>query len=103
METRRMNMNMSSSYGGATTVEQRRLVYRKTETMVSKKSDFSVETVLVLVGLAVSLLILPLILPPLPPPPLMLLLLPIVIMGGLMVFAFLPNSWSASGRHKRMV
>ncbi|KAF5783185.1 hypothetical protein HanXRQr2_Chr11g0505011 [Helianthus annuus] len=104
MDTRRMNMNMSSSYGSATTVEQRWSVYRKTETMVSKtKSDFSVETVLVLVGLAASLLILPLILPPLPPPPLMLLLLPIVILGGLMVFAFLPNSWSASGRHKRMV
>ncbi|MFS7988638.1 hypothetical protein Hanom_Chr11g01037261 [Helianthus anomalus] len=103
MEVRRMNMNMSSPYGGATTVVQRRVVYGKRDTIVSNsKSDFNVKTVLVLVGLAASLLILPVILPPLPPPPTMMLLLPIIILGGLMVFAFLPCSL-ASGRHKRMV
>lgn len=47
----------------------------------------------VLVCLAASLLILPLILPPLPAPPLMLLLLlPIGILGMLMVLAFMPSN-----------
>lgn len=47
----------------------------------------------VLVCLAASLLILPLILPPLPPPPLLLLLLlPIGILGMLMVLAFMPSN-----------
>ncbi|KAL0551652.1 hypothetical protein IC582_010741 [Cucumis melo] len=47
----------------------------------------------VLLCLAASLLILPLVLPPLPPPPLMLLLLlPIGILGMLMVLAFMPSN-----------
>ncbi|KAF5783182.1 hypothetical protein HanXRQr2_Chr11g0504981 [Helianthus annuus] len=91
MEVRRMNMKIRSSYGGDTVV-------------VSKsKSNFSVETVLVLVGLAASLLILPVILPPLPPPPMMLLLVPIVILGGLMVFAFLPSCSLISGCQKGVI
>ncbi|KAL0848455.1 hypothetical protein Bca101_021702 [Brassica carinata] len=38
---------------------------------------FSLESLVILVGLTASLLILPLVLPPLPPPPFMLLLIPI--------------------------
>ncbi|EOA28087.1 hypothetical protein CARUB_v10024269mg [Capsella rubella] len=55
-------------------------------------SYFSLESMVVLVGLTASLLILPLILPPLPPPPFMLLLIPIGIMVLLMVLAFMPSS-----------
>ncbi|PIN13184.1 hypothetical protein CDL12_14191 [Handroanthus impetiginosus] len=51
---------------------------------------FSLESLFLLVCLTASLLILPLILPPLPPPPCMLLLLPVLIMGLLMVLAFMP-------------
>ena len=51
---------------------------------------FSVESFLVLLCLTVSLLILPLILPPLPPPPVLLLLLPIGLLVLLMVLAFMP-------------
>ncbi|GFZ10620.1 ARGOS-like protein [Actinidia rufa] len=57
-----------------------------------RSSYFSVQSLLVLVCLAVSLLILPLILPPLPPPPLMLLLLPIGILAVLMILAFMPSN-----------
>nr|POE46344.1 protein auxin-regulated gene involved in organ size [Quercus suber] len=53
---------------------------------------FSLESLLLLVCLTVSLLILPLILPPLPPPPFMLLLLPIGILAVLMVLAFMPSN-----------
>ena len=55
-------------------------------------SYFSLESLLLLVCLTVSLLILPLILPPLPPPPFMLLLLPIVILAVLMILAFMPSN-----------
>ncbi|ESQ39037.1 hypothetical protein EUTSA_v10001780mg [Eutrema salsugineum] len=55
-------------------------------------SYFSFESMVVLVGLTASLLILPLILPPLPPPPFMLLLIPIGIMVLLMVLALMPSS-----------
>lgn len=97
---RRMNMKMSSheslnnnNYGS------------KRMTMISKpktrSSYFSIESMVVLVGLTVSLLILPLILPPLPPPPFMLLLLPICILGVLVLFAFMPSTSTA--RYKVMV
>lgn len=55
-------------------------------------SYFSLESMVVLIGLTASLLILPLILPPLPPPPFMLLLIPIGIMVLLMVLALMPSS-----------
>lgn len=53
---------------------------------------FSLESLLLLLCLTVSLLILPLILPPLPPPPFLLLLLPIGILAVLMVLAFMPSN-----------
>ncbi|GFP90340.1 hypothetical protein PHJA_001177900 [Phtheirospermum japonicum] len=51
---------------------------------------FTLESLFLLVCLTASLLILPLVLPPLPPPPLMLLLVPIFILALLMVLAFMP-------------
>ncbi|KAL8204547.1 hypothetical protein R6Q57_010170 [Mikania cordata] len=68
----------------------------------SRSSYFSMESMLVLGGLAASLLILPLILPPLPPPPLMLLMLPICILVVLMLLAFMPSSMLPA-RHKVIV
>lgn len=53
---------------------------------------FTVESLFLLVCLTVSLLILPLILPPLPPPPLMLLLLPICILALLMILALMSSN-----------
>lgn len=53
---------------------------------------FTLESLFLLFCLTVSLLILPLILPPLPPPPLMLLLLPICILALLMILAFMSSS-----------
>ncbi|KAF8041704.1 hypothetical protein BT93_A0338 [Corymbia citriodora subsp. variegata] len=53
---------------------------------------FSLESLYLLICLTVSLLILPLILPPLPPPPFMLLLLPIGILVVLMILAFMPSN-----------
>ncbi|CAH8342117.1 unnamed protein product [Eruca vesicaria subsp. sativa] len=53
---------------------------------------FGIESLVLLVGLTASLLILPLVLPPLPPPPFMLLLVPIGIMVLLIVLAFMPSS-----------
>ncbi|KAI4368273.1 hypothetical protein MLD38_016848 [Melastoma candidum] len=50
------------------------------------------ESLYLLIGLTVSLLILPLVLPPLPPPPFMLLLLPICILACLMILAFMPTN-----------
>ncbi|XP_009104230.1 protein AUXIN-REGULATED GENE INVOLVED IN ORGAN SIZE [Brassica rapa] len=55
---------------------------------------FSLESLVILVGLTASLLILPLVLPPLPPPPFMLLLVPIGIMVLLIILAFMPSSSS---------
>ncbi|KAM3337674.1 ARGOS-like protein [Capsicum galapagoense] len=56
------------------------------------KSYFSLESIILLLGLTASLLLLPLILPPLPPPPFMLLLVPIFILLVLMVLAFMPSN-----------
>ncbi|WOL16088.1 hypothetical protein Cni_G24870 [Canna indica] len=57
----------------------------------SRSSYFTVQSLLVLVCLTASLLVLPLVLPPLPPPPLLLLLLPICILVLLVVLAFKPS------------
>ncbi|KAI0508146.1 hypothetical protein KFK09_014280 [Dendrobium nobile] len=54
-------------------------------------SYFSAQSLMVLFCLTASLLILPLILPPLPPPPLMLLVLPIGIFLVLLILAFMPS------------
>ncbi|ESQ44094.1 hypothetical protein EUTSA_v10006308mg [Eutrema salsugineum] len=59
---------------------------------------FSLESLVLLVGLTASLLILPLVLPPLPPPPFMLLLIPIGIMVLLVVLAFMPSSSSSKSK-----
>ncbi|KAL2242351.1 protein AUXIN-REGULATED GENE INVOLVED IN ORGAN SIZE [Sesamum indicum] len=53
---------------------------------------FTLESLFLLVCLTVSLLILPLVLPPLPPPPFLLLLLPICILALLMILAFMPSN-----------
>ncbi|KAJ0246617.1 auxin-regulated protein [Hirschfeldia incana] len=63
--------------------------------MMLPANYFSLESLVILVGLTASLLILPLVLPPLPPPPFMLLLIPIGIMVLLVVFAFMPSSSKA--------
>ncbi|KAJ1275153.1 hypothetical protein BS78_05G114400 [Paspalum vaginatum] len=52
---------------------------------------FSIGAFLVLACLAVSLLILPLVLPPLPPPPSLLLWLPVGLLLLLIVLAFMPT------------
>lgn len=58
----------------------------------ARESYFSLESLFLLTCLTASLLILPLILPPLPPPPFMLLLLPIGILVLLMLLAFMPSN-----------
>lgn len=55
-------------------------------------SYFSLESIILLLGLTASLLLLPLILPPLPPPPFMLLFVPIFILVVLMILAFMPSN-----------
>ncbi|KAK3120024.1 hypothetical protein QOZ80_9AG0679670 [Eleusine coracana subsp. coracana] len=52
---------------------------------------FSIGAFLVLACLTVSLLILPLVLPPLPPPPSLLLWLPVCLLILLIVLAFMPT------------
>ena len=52
---------------------------------------FGIEAFLVLACLTISLLILPLVLPPLPPPPSLLLLLPVCLLILLVVLAFMPT------------
>ncbi|KAF7824740.1 putative transmembrane protein [Senna tora] len=52
---------------------------------------FTLGSVLVLVALAASMVLLPLMLPPLPPPPLVLLFFPVGIMAALMLLAFSPS------------
>lgn len=52
---------------------------------------FSLGSVLLLLALAVSMVVLPLFLPPLPPPPLMLLFFPVGIMAALVFLAFSPS------------
>uniref|UniRef100_A0ACD6A2G6 Uncharacterized protein n=1 Tax=Avena sativa TaxID=4498 RepID=A0ACD6A2G6_AVESA len=58
---------------------------------VAAPNYFGAEAFLVLACLTVSLLILPLVLPPLPPPPSLLLLLPVCLLVLLMVLAFMPT------------
>ncbi|KAF0895260.1 hypothetical protein E2562_008588 [Oryza meyeriana var. granulata] len=58
---------------------------------VATSNYFSIEAFLVLVFLTMSLLILPLVLPPLPPPPSLLLLLPVCLLILLIVLAFMPT------------
>ncbi|KAK4285342.1 hypothetical protein QN277_002050 [Acacia crassicarpa] len=57
---------------------------------------FSLGYVLVLVALAASMVLLPLMLPPLPPPPLVLLFFPVGIMAALMLLAFSPSEVNRS-------
>ncbi|CAL4981756.1 unnamed protein product [Urochloa decumbens] len=52
---------------------------------------FSIGAFLLLACLTVSLLILPLVLPPLPPPPSLLLWLPVCLLILLIVMAFMPT------------
>ncbi|KAL8214167.1 hypothetical protein R6Q57_003616 [Mikania cordata] len=102
MEVRRMNMKMKMIYNES--YENRSSSSGETMALKSKSRSccFSVESVVLLVGLTASLLILPIVLPPLPPPPQMMLLLPILILGGLMLFAFMP-SFSSGARHKGII
>ncbi|CAN6485979.1 unnamed protein product [Victoria cruziana] len=46
---------------------------------------------MILLGLTASLVLLPLVLPPLPPPPLMLLLVPVAILAVLLFLALAPS------------
>lgn len=76
------------------TARKPNLIMRQQSVNVRKSfpaNYFSVESFLVLLCLTVSLLILPLILPPLPPPPTLLLLLPIGLLAVLVVLAFMPS------------
>lgn len=57
----------------------------------------SLGSVLVLAGLALFMVVLPLLLPPLPPPPLMLLFFPVGIMVALMFLAFSPAETAGNG------
>ncbi|WZZ17977.1 hypothetical protein YC2023_111066 [Brassica napus] len=50
---------------------------RTQKRLMTPASYFSLESLVLMVGLTASMLILPLVLPPLPPPPFMLLLIPI--------------------------
>ncbi|CAN7007605.1 unnamed protein product [Brassica oleracea var. botrytis] len=102
MDTKRDNRKDMSFRGSAQAPMMSKQEYIRTASQSSKPrklvtaSYFSLESVVVLVGLTASLLILPLILPPLPPPPFMLLLIPIGIMFLLMVLAFMPSSSNAN-------
>ncbi|CAN6978527.1 hypothetical protein BRARA_I04126 [Brassica rapa] len=68
---------------------------RTQKRLMTPASYFSLESLVLMVGLTASMLILPLVLPPLPPPPFMLLLIPIGIMVLLVVLAFMPSSSKA--------
>ncbi|KAL6652673.1 hypothetical protein ACP70R_011598 [Stipagrostis hirtigluma subsp. patula] len=52
---------------------------------------------LLLLGVTASLVILPLVLPPLPPPPSMLMLVPVAMLVMLLVLAFMPTSGGRGG------
>ncbi|KAL3828418.1 hypothetical protein ACJIZ3_017220 [Penstemon smallii] len=84
------NPNLTRKSG----MEGRKLDYSRSFGHGSKRilRYFTLESLFLLFCLTVSLLILPLILPPLPPPPFMLLLLPICILGLLMILAFMPSN-----------
>ncbi|CAL9193673.1 unnamed protein product [Musa hybrid cultivar] len=75
----------------ASDADGRRHPPREPEHRGSPTNYFSTESFVVMICLTVSLLILPLILPPLPPPPSMLLLLPIGLLVVLMILAFMPS------------
>lgn len=104
MDARTMNNSNSPPFprkGPHTTttfVESRKIEYQRSfsqghgRKMFSSKSYFSLESLFILICLAASLLVLPLILPPLPPPPFMLLLLPICLLVVLVFLAFMPSN-----------
>ncbi|KAG8661496.1 ARGOS-like protein [Manihot esculenta] len=79
-------------------VERRKMEYQRSishgngKSWLFSASYFSLESFVLLICLTASLLILPLILPPLPPPPFSLLLLPIGILAVLMILAFMPTN-----------
>ncbi|KAK3144679.1 hypothetical protein QOZ80_4AG0316260 [Eleusine coracana subsp. coracana] len=52
---------------------------------------------LLLLGVTASLVVLPLVLPPLPPPPSMLMLVPVAMLLVLLALAFMPTSGGHSG------
>lgn len=89
---------MGTHTTSTTFVERQKMDYQRSfsqghgRRMFSSKSYFSLESLFLLICLAASLLVLPLILPPLPPPPFMLLLLPICILAVLMFLAFMPSN-----------
>ncbi|KAJ3681412.1 hypothetical protein LUZ60_015901 [Juncus effusus] len=76
--------------------ENNRLIRRRisTEATKAKSPDgyFTAESLFLLACLTVSLLFLPLMLPPLPPPPSFLLIVPIGIMMLLVFMAFMPSN-----------
>lgn len=86
--------NRISYYAAAAAQHRRKIEYTRSLSQGSPRRLVPAASYLgVLLCLAASLLILPLVLPPLPPPPLMLLLLlPIGILGMLMVLAFMPSN-----------
>ncbi|KAI3667242.1 hypothetical protein L6452_42292 [Arctium lappa] len=53
--------------------------------------SFGLKTLAVMVLFTVSLVVLPLVLPPLPPPPPLLLFVPVLIMSVLLFLAFAPS------------
>lgn len=73
-------------------MEYKQSVTQGTGKKALRDGYFGFESMFLLVCLTASLLILPLILPPLPPPPFLLLLLPIGILGLLMILAFMPSN-----------
>ncbi|KAE9616290.1 hypothetical protein Lal_00017495 [Lupinus albus] len=57
---------------------------------------FTLGTVFIMAALTASMVVLPLVLPPLPPPPLALLFFPVGIMAALMLLAFSPSQASGN-------
>lgn len=105
MDVRTMKNNSNSPpfprkgpHTATTFVESRKIEYQRSfsqghgRKMFSSKSYFSLESLFILICLTASLLVLPLILPPLPPPPFMLLLLPICLLVVLVFLAFMPSN-----------
>ncbi|KAL9162711.1 hypothetical protein ABFS82_07G110600 [Erythranthe guttata] len=96
MDVRRSknNNNPSISYVEVKKIDnynQKRSSFTKGNHSKKMFRCFTLESMLLLIGLTASLLILPLVVPPLPPPPFLLLLLPIFIMGLLVMLAFMPS------------
>lgn len=104
MDVRTMKNNSNSPpfprkgpHTATTFVESRKIEYQRSFSQghgrkMFSKSYFSLESLFILICLTASLLVLPLILPPLPPPPFMLLLLPICLLLVLVVLAFMPSN-----------